>query len=502
MIDELTPPEKHHKHNVIIKYILIIISFFGSMIFVNILVTGSIIHHFYNKILGRYHFEEIDYSKNKHGYIPRQAYPDIKNLKIVDDIRYYALQLNLDLEEHIITTEDGYVLTLHHLIDPKESQEQRHSKKPVLFQHGLMSSSGAFFTSGFNSIPYYFHEKGYDVWLGNNRSYFQPKHTFYEHLYTNEQFWDWDIRALAYFDMPALIENVLTHKPNHSKLILAGHSQGGCQTFIMLRNPKLSHIHDKIEWFIPLAPACFPGPIFHRSGFLLFMHSLSETGFMILFGSCGFIRYLNFLRRFMATTPIYRPLSYYMFNYLFGWGCKNWDSNTKVWRSLMLFNVVHISTRLMIWYTSSFLEESFANQLLPKKAYKTGENHLFNPEAKQGPLPTPKKAYLPFENAWFDGSDHTVPIILFTGGSDDMVDGDRLITHLRHYEPKYEEGKNLHIFKVPDFSHLDLIWAVDAIDKIGIDTVNILQGVEKSGSSNYDTPAAVKVDKGKIEDLA
>ncbi|KAK6464740.1 Alpha/Beta hydrolase protein [Scheffersomyces coipomensis] len=473
MYEELTPNEKIKKHNAVLKYIIIIISFFGSMLFVNILVTGSIFHHFFEKLRGHYKHEVVDYNANsKNGYIPRKAYPDIKSMKIVNDVRYYALQLNLDLEEYTITTEDGYVLTLHRLINPKETNAQRDLKKPILFQHGLMSSSGAFFTSGYNSLPFHFVELGYDVWLGNNRSYFEPKHKYFKNLFNNEQFWNWDIRSLAYYDLPSTIENVLIHKPNHSKLILVGHSQGGCQSFLLLKNGNLNKYHHLIEFFIPIAPACFPGEIFLKAGFLKFIYSLSHVSYLLIFGSCSFIRYLNALRSILSTYKIYYLLSYYVFNYLFGWNSKHWDKDKKVWQCLMLFNVVYISSDLMAWYLSSFIGPSFSNQLLSKKAYKNGDNYKINNEPKK------ENSYLPFCETWFDENCTIPPMILFTGETDDMVDGDRLIAHLRHYEPNLKEGENLFIFKIADYSHLDVIWAVDVIDKIGMEASKVIDNFQ------------------------
>ena len=86
--------------------------------------------------------------------------------------------------------------------------------------------------SGKNSLGYYFHEQGYDVWMGNNRSWFIPQHkTLSGSLYNNEQYWDWGVQELAYHDLPALISTVLANKKYFQKLVLLGHLQGGLQSF-------------------------------------------------------------------------------------------------------------------------------------------------------------------------------------------------------------------------------------------------------------------------------
>jgi lysosomal acid lipase/cholesteryl ester hydrolase len=46
-----------------------------------------------------------------------------------------------EAEEHHVTTRDGYILTVQRIINPLVSAEQRAKLKPVILQHGLMSSS-------------------------------------------------------------------------------------------------------------------------------------------------------------------------------------------------------------------------------------------------------------------------------------------------------------------------------------------------------------------------
>src|SRR5688572_6579515 len=43
-------------------------------------------------------------------------------------------------ETHYVTTEDGYILGVHRIVNHKIDDSQRH-KRPVILQHGLMGSS-------------------------------------------------------------------------------------------------------------------------------------------------------------------------------------------------------------------------------------------------------------------------------------------------------------------------------------------------------------------------
>lgn len=501
MFEEFTPPEKQTYHNTFVRYIYIFTCFLGSLCFVNTLTFGAILYHLYQKIIG---FEKDQKpGVNSSGpYTPREAYPNLKDMKATKDLRYYALQLDLELKEFTITTEDGYVLTLHRLIDPKESDEARALKKPMLFQHGLLSCSGAWITPGQNSLPFYFLEQGYDVWLGNNRSWFEAKHEYYEgNLMHSEKYWDWDMRELAYYDLPCILTNVLSHKPNHEKLILIGHLQGCTQTFLMLRNGNLSSYHSKIEYFFPLAPAIFPGKLFHERAFIKFIHKKGRFAYKLLFGCCSFLRNLCLARYHLASTSLFGKLSYIMFKFLFGWTGKKWNPNKKVWHFHFVFNVTYVSTKLMNWWLSYWVEEGFSNQLQSKEAYKTGENFAHTPEPSINEGVEPKKTiekddsktYFPYKEPWFQFSHpkDVIPMFIFTCDLDFLVDGRRLITHMQHYERGYYQiGKNLDVIQLDDYSHLDVVWADDIIGRIGM----VIEDKIKLIDSNNEKIVSASVD--------
>lgn len=480
MFENFTPPEKKAYHSTFTKYWIIVVSFLGSLTFVNFLLFGAIFYHLRQKLSGEEKFNEPDAEALAgERYTPREAYPNLKKLKPTKDLGYYARQLGLDLEEHTITTKDGYILTLHHLIDPKDTPEQRDGKKPILLQHGLLSCSGAYITSGTNSLAYYFIEQGYDVWLGNNRSGFEARHAEYTgNLMHDEKYWDWDIRELAYYDLPCIIDNVLANKPHHEKLYLVGHSQGCTQSFLMLRNGDLKHTHGQIEYFFCLAPAIFPGKLFHERSFIKFIHHRSPLGYKLLFGTCSFLRNLCYARYALGTTKIFGTISYIMFKYLFGWTGTRWGHHKKVWHFHFIFNVTYVSSKLMNWWLSEWVEEGFSNQLQTKEAYATGANSACTPvNSNEGENVRVEhkddlKTYFPYKEAWFDFNEHkndVVPMLIFTCDEDYLVDGDRLATHMKHYEREYYKvGENLDVVALKGYNHLDIVWAIDLIGRVGM----------------------------------
>lgn len=520
----LDAPEKHAQHGSFLQWLVICCSAVGLFLFVFVLAIGSTIYHIRDVVSGREKHNAPKKENDVDNYKVRLPYPDMKSLKVSGDLRYYAHQLGLDLEEYKITTEDGYVLVLHRLVDPKESRVQWQAKKPLLLQHGLLSCSGAWLTPGQNSLPYYFHEQGYDVWMGNNRCGFEPQHTYYKgNLMHNEEFWDWDVRAFAQYDLPCIIDNVLAHKPDHSKVVLVAHSQGCTQTFLMLRNSNLARYHRKIEHFFALAPAVFPGPLFHDRLFIKFIHHRGPKAYTAIFGSCCFVRILGFARKHLGRTRIFSVLSYQMFKYLFGWNINNCYPDNKILHIQFYFNVTYISSKLMSWWLSNSREDGFSNQLQPKMAYKDGTNSSFTPlptnvdnadsqlgfhaaiaedVEKFGRLDPEKlaqlkpesaklpeetlavddsKTYFPYKREWFafNKPEDLVPMGVFICGEDYLVDGERLATHMRHYEKNfYKEGENLEVVLLPEYNHLDVIWSLNTIGKIGM---RIHQKLQKSG---------------------
>lgn len=485
----LEPPEKHAKHSAFSNLIHIFFSAIGSFLFLTLLLIGAMTHHVRDVVSGR----EKQNAPNKENSVPnytvREPYPDMKNLKVTKDLRYYALQLGLDLEEYKIETEDGYILTLHRLINPNLTEDERNNTTPCLLQHGLLLCSGAWLVPGKNSLPYYFIEQGYDVWLGNNRCGFEPEHSTYKgNLMHNEEFWDWDIRAFASYDLPCIIDNVLLRKPLHEKLVLVGHLQGCTQTFLMFRNKNLAHVHKKVDKFFALAPAVFPGSMFHDRSFIKFIHNRSPRAYAAIFGTCCFMKMLGTTRQLIGTTKLFEVLSYQMFKYLFGWGLNNCHHDKKIIRLQFLFNVTFISLKLMSWWLSYLVKEGFSNQLQPKDAYADGTNHSFTPvntntetsfaekhdlekNAEAAEEYSDSQTFFPYKTNWFDFNEpeQLVPIVLFVAGQDFLVDGERLATHMTHYEREYyKEGENLKVVRIPEFNHLDVIWSLNVIGQIGM----------------------------------
>lgn len=98
------------------------------------------------------------------------------------------------------------------------------------------------------------HDAGYDVWLGNSRgTTFSRQHKFLDPN-VSSAFWDYSFNEIGRFDLPAMIDYVLT-ATNRSSLHYVGHSQGCTVFFVMLAlrpeyNEKIASMH-------AMAPAAY-----------------------------------------------------------------------------------------------------------------------------------------------------------------------------------------------------------------------------------------------------
>jgi hypothetical protein len=72
--------------------------------------------------------------------------------------------------------------------------------------------------------------------------------------------------------------------------------------------------------------------------------------------------------------------------------------------------------------------------------------------------------------AWYDGQ--APPFALWIAGSDDLVDGRRLLR-------RFERGREPHVRLVhskiiEEYEHLDVIWAMDSIQQVGMEVRDVI----------------------------
>ncbi|KAK5940716.1 hypothetical protein PMZ80_007133 [Knufia obscura] len=422
-------------------------------------------------------------------YTPLEGGPD----KLLCDGKYYARRVGLEMEKFKVQTEDGFIIDLWHVYDPTEQRPSTSKEKaehgpeifksesnepqpipegqkryPVLLIHGLLQSAGAYCCNDDDSLAFYLHKAGYDVWLGNNRCGFNPQHTLLK--YTDPRMWAWNIRQMGVMDLPALISRVLG-ETGVDKLGLVAHSQGTTQTFVALAKEQRPDLGEKISVFCALAPAVYAGPLIGKMYFK-FMRVISPGMFRIFFGIHAFIPLMMFMHARLPA-KLYGFMGYKVFGFLFNWSDERWDRGLR--DRFFQFSPVYVSSESMRWWLG---RECFAKH---KCVLSTREENFHEEEEDESPERDREAQDEGREEknagkddkgrtAWYDK--RAPPFALWVAGSDDLVDGRRL---LRRFERGREPYVNVvHSKVIDEYEHLDVLWAMDAIEKVGSEVRDVI----------------------------
>ncbi|KAF2498942.1 alpha/beta-hydrolase [Lophium mytilinum] len=442
---------------------------------------------------------------------------------IVCDVSYYARRVGLDVEIFDVQTEDGFIIELWHVYDPREHRpssakdREQHSpdvfpphssdettsssqtksgnkKYPILLIHGLLQSAGAYCTNDDDSLAFFLAKSGYDVWLGNNRCGFNPRHNVLE--YSDPRMWAWNIRQMGCMDLPALISRVLS-ETGFEKLGLIAHSQGTTQTFVALAKEQRPDIGEKISVFCALAPAAYAGPLIGKMYFK-FMRVISPGMFRIFFGIHAFIPFMLTMHSLLPGN-FYGAMGYRVFSFLFNWTDERWERGLR--DRMFQFAPVYVSAESMRWWLG---RECFAKHkcILATKEQKITEDRedeeedqveeqssddSSDDEDRRPTRPAFKKESTTEERitkdrvlrrrntdrsryAWY--GPQTPPIALWVCGADDLVDGRRL---LRRFDRNREPHVDLvHSKIIEGYEHLDPLWSMDSIEKVGKEVRQVL----------------------------
>ncbi|ESO98619.1 hypothetical protein LOTGIDRAFT_142579, partial [Lottia gigantea] len=161
-------------------------------------------------------------------------------------------------ENHKVTTEDGFILTLQRIPRGRKGIYRAEKKEVVLLQHGLLGESTNFLDDLANeSLAYILADSGADVWLANSRgNSYSRAHV---HLKPSQEiFWNWSSDEMAQYDLPAMVDYITT-KTGVSKITYIGHSQGTLIGFGGFSQNKT--LASKVKLFIALAPIARLGHI-------------------------------------------------------------------------------------------------------------------------------------------------------------------------------------------------------------------------------------------------
>lgn len=119
--------------------------------------------------------------------------------------------LGYPLEEHVVQTQDGYLLTVYRIPHGKDDgPEATAARRPVvLLQHALLDCSCSWVNNGPNkSLGFILADQGFDVWMGNSRgNTYARSHVSLSP--SDPEFWQFSFDEMAELDLPATIDHAL-----------------------------------------------------------------------------------------------------------------------------------------------------------------------------------------------------------------------------------------------------------------------------------------------------
>lgn len=361
-------------------------------------------------------------------------------------------------EEHVVQTDDGYLLGVHRLAWKRGEEDAKVNSGPASVQkrviymhHGLLMNSEVWvcLTDAQKVLPFVLVERGFDVWvrychvltqksrrradhaqqLGNNRGNKYSKKSV-RSTPTSLEFWDFSIDEFAFHDIPNSIQYILSSTGQPS-LSYIGFSQGTAQAFAALSiHPKLNQ---QVNVFIALAPAMSPPGL--ANGIADALIKASPQVLFLMFGR----------RSILSSAPLWESLVYpplYIkildtgMKFLFNWKGNNIAQAQKLAAYPHLYSFT--STKSVVHWFQIIRTKSF--QMFDDDPPLTiGTNSRFTKVAKY-----------PTRNI-------KTPIVLVYGGSDSLVDIKAMLRELPSTTVATE---------IPHYEHLDFLWAKDVAAQV------------------------------------
>ncbi|RPA81918.1 alpha/beta-hydrolase [Ascobolus immersus RN42] len=374
-------------------------------------------------------------------------------------------------EEHVVRTEDGYLLGVHRVMKAGTKREDMKGRKVVYLHHGLLMNSEVWvcLLDKDSSLPFQLAELGYDVWLGNNRgNKYSKKHLF--HSSNSPAFWDFSIDQFAMHDIPDSISYIL--KTTGSKTVsFIGFSQGTAQAFAALSISPL--LNEQVDVMIGLGPAMNPAGKFR----LLFQTTLvscrelthepglhqpivdafiraSPNVLYLLFGRKSILSSATFWQSILYP-PLFVNIIDASVRLLFNWQTKNITLSQKIAAYAHLYSFTSVKS-VVHWF-----------QIIRNKCFQMYDDDLPSMVGLYG-----KNFY---KVPSFPTKNISSPICLFYGGSDSLVDIQTMLKEL-------PEGTQA--TEIPHYEHLDFLWAHDVHKLVHPHVIRTLEKYSKSGAGD------------------
>jgi len=377
---------------------------------------------------------------------------EIADLPTIDMIRCHGYPA----QSYEVTTEDGYILTLHR-ISHGRSNAGDNFVRPVFLQHGFLGSSIDFVIQHHSkSLGFILADNGYDVWMGNFRgNTYSRKHIIMEP--DNKHFWDFTIDEFAHYDLPAMLTAVL-EETTEGDLLFVGHGLGNTAAMAMPHyRPDLSH---KIRLANFLSPMAYISNTKSVLGLLALQEDILQ--FVIDWFGSG---------EFLPSDLIIDCLASLV--------CNNADTVGLCSEIVFLIGGFD-SDQLNITLMDSFMHHSPAGSstktfLHILQMINTGGFHGYDwgddNQAHHGQEGVPT----------YNLHDVEYPVALYYGDNDllaDLMDVEKTISELP-YIPSYPRIM-IHEVEYQNWNHMDFVWGMDAKTFVYEDLIGNLKWCESA----------------------
>ncbi|KAI9296939.1 putative triglyceride lipase-cholesterol esterase [Neoconidiobolus thromboides FSU 785] len=348
-------------------------------------------------------------------------------------------------QEFLVTTEDGYLLSVHRIPEaspktptrefptPEISQIQFNIKKSkvnkpvVLLWHGFLMSSEVFVCKPnlLDNLAFWLVEQGYDVWLGNTRgNKYSQKHTTLSPL--TQEFWDFSMDEFARYDLPSTVDMILKITGANA-LAYIGFSQGTAQAFASLSIH--NDLNAKINLFICLAPATSPTGLVNNTVDAIVR--ATPNIIYLMFGRKSALSACLFWQGLLPRALFVKAIDASM-KFLFGWKSHNMSDLTKHYCYQHLYSMTSVKC-LVHWFqiirANRF--QLYDDLPLPVMESESSRSHVV---------------------PGYPTSQIQTPLAVFYGEADTLSDMSQLLSQLP--APIFCKG-------IKGFEHLDFLWADD-----------------------------------------
>ncbi len=353
-------------------------------------------------------------------------------------------------EEHKVITQDGYILGVFRIPHGRKNSTSSPGR-PVLLQHGLLDAATTWVMNfPEQSLGFILADAGYDVWLGNMRgNYYSRAHVKYNPN-RDEAFWDFSWDDMARDDLPSMIYYIL-NATSDTQLAYVGHSQGTMIAFAEFGRP-MGDLQKNVSFYGALAPVAH---LAHTKSPIRYLAGASkelEKYWHLLFGRNEFLpssKIVKWLAQYACEEAFFDRLLCENILFLI---CGPEKKNLNVTR-VPVYSAHEpdgTSVKNMIHYAQAIHSQQF-------QAYDYG-----SPEKNQlhyNQTTPPLYTIRPMQ----------IPTAVFSGGEDWLADPDD-VTYI------FDNLQSL-VFKkyIPDYNHLDFVWALTANTIIYQDLLKLIQ---------------------------